>query len=147
MQAFRKMGLSVRTKLLGGFVVVLLLMGATLAVALVANGNQAAISNRIVNHLDPARIAAAKIVTLVRSIDDDGAWAVNSMSGDKAHSDQLLKTYYAEVDQLKSTVSDANDPAAARPGTSSRLQARGRGEGVGRGRPQHLRPVSVAGSK
>ncbi|MGA3031563.1 MAG: methyl-accepting chemotaxis protein, partial [Candidatus Limnocylindrales bacterium] len=73
----------------------------------VANGNQAAISNRIVNHLDPARIAAAKIVTLVRSIDDEGAWAVNSMSGDKVHSDQLLKTYYAEVDQLKSTVSDA----------------------------------------
>jgi methyl-accepting chemotaxis protein len=101
------MGLSVRTKLLGGFVVVLLLMGTTLAVALVANGNQAAISNRIVSHLDPARIAAAKIVTLIRSIDDDGAWAVNSMSGDKAHSDQLLVTYYAEIDQLKSTVSDA----------------------------------------
>jgi methyl-accepting chemotaxis protein len=107
MQAFQKMGLSVRTKLLGGFVIVLLLMGTTLVVALVANGNQAAISNRIVNHLDPARIAAAKIVTLVRSIDDDGAWAVNSMSGDKAHSDQLLKTYYSEIDQLKTTVADA----------------------------------------
>ena len=99
--------MSVRTKLVGGFVVVLLLMGTTLAVDIVASGNQAAISDRIVSHLDPARISAAKIVTLVRSIDDDGAWVVNSMSGDKTHSDQVLKTYYSEVDQLKTTVADA----------------------------------------
>jgi methyl-accepting chemotaxis protein len=109
MQGFRS--LSVRTKLIGGFVVVLLLMGTTLAVDIVMSGNQSAISDRIVNHLDPARIAAAKIVTLVRSIDDDGAWAVNSMSGDKTHSDQLLATYYSEVDQLKATVATALDLA------------------------------------
>jgi methyl-accepting chemotaxis protein len=105
MQGFRS--LSVRTKLVGGFVVVLLLMGTTLAVDIVMSGNQAAISDRIVSHLDPARIAAAKIVTLVRSIDDDGAWVVGSMSGDKAHSDQVLQTYYSEVDQLKGVVTTA----------------------------------------
>jgi hypothetical protein len=82
-------------------------MGTTLAVDIVASGNQAAISDRIVNHLDPARIAAARIVTLVRAIDDDGAWAVNSLSGDKPHSDQLQATYYSEVDQLQATVAAA----------------------------------------
>src|ERR1035437_40141 len=102
-RALRNVRSSVRTKLLGGFAVVLLLMGTTLTVDIVASGNQSAISDRIVNHLDPARIAAAKIVTLVRSIDDDGAWVIYSMSGDKAHSDQLLQNYYSEVDQLKMT--------------------------------------------
>jgi PAS domain S-box-containing protein len=86
-------------------------MGTTLTVDIVASGNQSAISDRIVNHLDPARIAAAKIVTLVRSIDDDGAWVIYSMSGDKAHSDQLLQNYYSEVDQLKVTVASAIDLA------------------------------------
>jgi PAS domain S-box-containing protein len=109
--AVRNPRLSVRTKLLGGFGVVLLLMGTTLAVDIVMSGNQSAISDRIVNHLDPARITAARIVTLVRSVDDDGVWAVNSMSGDKAHSDQLMQTYYSEVDQLKSTVATALDLA------------------------------------
>ena len=107
MTVLPKTSLSVRTKLLGGFAIVLLLTGTTLAVDVVASGNQAAISDRIVGHLDPARLAALDIVTLVRSIDDDGAWAVNSMSGDKSHSDQLLQTYYAEVDRLKSTVATA----------------------------------------
>ena len=101
------MKLSVRTKLLGGFVVVLLLMGTTLAIDTVASSDQASIANRIVNHLDPARIAAARIVMLVRAIDDDGAWMVNSMSGDKAHSDALAATYYQEVGQLKTTVAQA----------------------------------------
>ena len=106
MPASRKIQLSVRTKLLGGFVAVLLLMGTTLIVGLIANNNEVSISNRIVDHLDPARLAALKVVTLVRSIDDDGAWVVNSMSGDKAHSDQVLATYYTEVDQLKAAVAD-----------------------------------------
>ena len=98
---------SIRTKLLGGFAAVLVVTGVTLAIDMAASGNQAQIADRIVNHLDPARIAAAKIVTLVRAIDDDGAWAVGSMSGDKAHSAQLLTTYYGEVDQLKATVAEA----------------------------------------
>ncbi len=100
-----KMG--IRAKLLGGYIVVLLLMGTALAAGMISSGNQAAIANQVVNHLDPARIAAARIVTLVRSADDDGAWVVNSMSGDKAHSDELATTYYAEVDQLKATVAEA----------------------------------------
>jgi methyl-accepting chemotaxis protein len=107
MPVIRKIRSSVRTKLLGGFVIVLLLMGTTLAVDIFANGNQVAISNRIVDHLDPARLAALNIVTLVRSIDDDGAWVVNSMSGDKTHSTQVLQTYYQEVASLKTTVASS----------------------------------------
>jgi methyl-accepting chemotaxis protein len=99
--------LSVRTKILGGYAIVLVLMGVTQVAGMIASGNQATITNRIVNHLDPARIAAARIVTLVRSADDDGAWVVGSMSGDKAHSDQLAKDYYREVDELKTTVATA----------------------------------------
>jgi methyl-accepting chemotaxis protein len=99
--------LSVRTKLLGGFAVVLVVMAGTLAIDIAASNNQAQIANRIVSHLDPARIAAARIVTLVRAIDDDGAWVVGSMSGDKPHSAQLLATYYQEVDTLKVTAAEA----------------------------------------
>jgi methyl-accepting chemotaxis protein len=105
------MRLTVRAKLLVGFGTVLVLMGGALAVGIVASANEAAISDRIVNHLDPARLAALRIVTLVRSIDDDGAWVVNSMSGDKEHSDQLLATYYEEVDQLEATMAQALDLA------------------------------------
>ena len=101
------MRLSVRTKLLGGFAVVLVVMAGTLAIDIAASNNQAQIADRIVKHLDPARIAAARIVTLVRAIDDDGAWVVGSMSGDKAHSSELLATYYTEVDELKATVQQA----------------------------------------
>jgi methyl-accepting chemotaxis protein len=96
--------LSIRGKLLGGFASVLVVMGATLAIDMAASGNQAQIADRIVNHLDPARISAAKIVTLVRAIDDDGAWAVGSMSDDKTHSAALLTTYYQEVDELQAAV-------------------------------------------
>ena len=98
--------MSVRTKLLGGFGIVLVVMAGTIAIDIAASNNQAQIANRIVNHLDPARISAARIVTLVRSIDDDGAWVVGSMSGDKPHSAQLLATYYQEVDALKATVAE-----------------------------------------
>jgi len=101
----RKMG--VRAKLLGGYIIVLLLMGTALVAGLITSGNQAAIADNVVNHLDPARIAAATIVTLVRSADDDGAWVVMAMSGDKAHSAELATTYYEEVDQLKATVAEA----------------------------------------
>jgi methyl-accepting chemotaxis protein len=102
-----RLRLSVRAKLLGGFAIVLTLMVVTLVADVIASTRQSDIADRIVNHLDPARLAALKIVTLVRSADDDGAWMVNAMSGDKAHSDQLAQTYYQEVDQLKATVEQA----------------------------------------
>jgi methyl-accepting chemotaxis protein len=101
------MSLSVRAKLMGGFVVVLALMGISLTVGVIANANATAITDRIVTHLDPARQAAARIVTLVRAIDDDGAWAVNARFGDEAHSKELLATYYQEVDELQVTVDRA----------------------------------------
>ena len=101
------MKLSVRAKLIAGFATVLVVMAVTLGVDMIASGNQAAIADKVVRHLDPARIAAARIVTLVRAGDDDGAWAVNSMSGDKAHSQTLLTAYYKDVDELAKTVDQA----------------------------------------
>ena len=101
------MRLSVRSKLLGGYVAVLALMGATLVMALAMSARQADLTTLIDGHLDPARIAAARIVTLVRTIDDDGAWYVNALSGDANHATQLLATYYGEVDQLDATATTA----------------------------------------
>ena len=101
------LSLTVRTKIIGGFIVALAVMGGALGAAVLTSANQAAISDTIVNHLDPARIAAAKLVTLVRTADDDGAWYVNSMSGDPAHAAALLATYYKEVDELKATAAEA----------------------------------------
>ena len=71
----RRIGnLSIGKRLMLGFGLVIALSAVAFVASLVASSNQAAISNRIVNHLDPARLAARDIVTLVRSIDDDGAF-------------------------------------------------------------------------
>jgi len=99
--------LSIGRKLAAGFGIVIVINVASLAICVTMASNQAAISDHIVNHLDPARIAAARIVTLVRSADDDGAWYVGAMSGDAAHAATLLDTYYTEVDQVKQTIAEA----------------------------------------
>jgi len=103
--------LSIGRKLAAGFGIVIVINVASLAICVTMASNQAAVSDRIVNHLDPARLAAAKIVTLVRSADDDGAWYVGAMSGDAAHAATLLDTYYSEVDQVKQTIADATSLA------------------------------------
>ena len=56
-------------KLALGFGAVLFLTFAAAAANLVTSENENSISTRIANHLDPARLAALDIVTLVRSID------------------------------------------------------------------------------
>jgi methyl-accepting chemotaxis protein len=96
--------LTIGKRLIFGFGIVIFLSVVTFGINLVVSSNQASITDRILNHLDKARIAARDIVTLVRSIDDDGAWYVNSLSGDAAHAAQMSTSYYAGVDTLQQTV-------------------------------------------
>ena len=98
--------LTVARKLLLGFGSIIALLAITVAVGTIGSANQASISDRIVSHLDPARLAARDIVTLVRAIDDDGAWYVNALPGDTAHAAEMLRSYYAGVDQLKATIDE-----------------------------------------
>jgi methyl-accepting chemotaxis protein len=107
MRAFSLIKRSLLGKLLGGYLVLLVLMATALLVSVSASQSQSAATDRIVSHLDQAQHTADQIVMLVRALDDDGAWAVNAMSGDKAHSDQMFVTYYADVATLKTTVDQA----------------------------------------
>ncbi len=102
---------SVGARMLLGFGAVIAVAVLTFGADMVASSNEAAITARITGHLDPARQAAANIVTLVRGADDDGAWYVNALSGDKAHAATLLATYYDEVAQIQTTVQQALDLA------------------------------------
>ena len=105
------MRLSVKSKLLGTSALAIGLMGLALAVAVVSGASQATISSRIATHLDPGRVAALRLATIARSIDGDGARAVDSMSGDQAQADRLLATYYSEIDDLKATLDLADSLA------------------------------------
>jgi methyl-accepting chemotaxis protein len=102
---------SIGARLALGFGAVIVLAVLVFGADMVAASNEAAITDRITTHLDPARLAARQIVLLVRSIDDDGAWYVNSLSGDKAHAATLLTTYYDEVTQLQAAAQQALDLA------------------------------------
>jgi len=99
--------LAVARKLVVSFGLVLLLTCGTLLADSLASAQQSSLTNRIVNHLDPAQLAANNIVTLVRAIDDDGAWMVNSLSGNPMHTAQLAVTYYHEINTLHATVQQA----------------------------------------
>jgi hypothetical protein len=99
--------LAIRRKLLLSFGLVILLMGGTLVADVVASNHQVDLSSRVTLHLDPARLNAEKIVTLVRAIDDDGAWAQGALIHDAAHAQALFKTYYAEIGQLRAVLSRA----------------------------------------
>jgi methyl-accepting chemotaxis protein len=103
------MRLSIRAKLVAGFGVVLVLMGANLVTNLVLANQQAATANRIVTHLMPARVAARDIVAWVRSADDDGAWYV--MTTDPNQSASLMQSYKADLKQVDSVVATAKQLA------------------------------------
>jgi methyl-accepting chemotaxis protein len=96
--------LSIGRRLLLGFGLIIVLSTAASAANLLAASHQAAVTDRLLTHLEPARRAARDIVTLVRSIDDDGAWYVNSLSGDTVHAAQLATSYYAGVAELDRTL-------------------------------------------
>jgi HAMP domain-containing protein len=99
--------LAIARKMLLSFGLVVLVMCGTLAADTIASRRQATLTDRITQHLDPAEVTALDIVTLVRSIDDDGAWMVNSLSGNRAHTAALSVTYYQEVATLHATVQQA----------------------------------------
>jgi methyl-accepting chemotaxis protein len=99
--------LSVRAKLLGGYLIILALMGSALVAGIVVSTRQGDLEQRVDTQLNPARTTAAKVVMLVRAIDDDGAWYVNALSGDKAHAASLLATYYSEVAELDTALTAA----------------------------------------
>ena len=99
--------LKISRKLFGGFGLVLLLMAGALAVDVAASSRQAAIAARIVHHLDPARLNAHNIVTLVRAADDDGFWAQGALVHDPAHSRALFTSYYQEVHQIRGVLATA----------------------------------------
>ncbi|MFN8631728.1 MAG: hypothetical protein U0838_15850, partial [Chloroflexota bacterium] len=97
---------------MGGYLIILGLMGSALVAGIVVSGHQGDIEQRLDAQLTPARSAAARVVMLVRAIDDDGAWYVNALPGDKAHAASLLTTYYSEVAELDTTLAAALDLAS-----------------------------------
>ncbi len=82
-------------------------MGGTLAADVVASTQQAALADRIVHHLDPARLNARNIVTLVRAADDDGFWAQGALIHDPAHARALFTSYYQELQQIRTVLARA----------------------------------------
>ncbi len=103
--------LTIGRRLTLGFGLVIGLSVVAFTASVIASANETAVAGRIVDHLDPARRAAGDIVALVRSIDDDGAWYVNSLSGDSAHAAQMATSYYAGVDKLQQTITTTLDLA------------------------------------
>ena len=94
-------------KLALSFGLVLLLTCGALAADTYASSRQAALTDRIVKHLDPARLNAANIITLVRAADDDGFWAQGALIHDSAHSRALFAAYYQEIGQLRAVLAEA----------------------------------------
>jgi methyl-accepting chemotaxis protein len=102
------MHVSLRTKLLGGTGLAIALLWVALGAATLIGASGNAITDRITNHVVPAEEAARDIITLVRSMDDDGAWYIGAVAGNKTHAATLLDTYYAEVEQLKTALDTAD---------------------------------------
>ncbi len=95
--AFRHMKLTHLLRL--GFGLMLLCMIGTFGANLVANTQYQTSTNRLIDHIYPARQQAQSILTLTLSIDDDGAWYVLSHSPQQQA--QLLQNYQQEVQALR----------------------------------------------
>ena len=88
-----------------GFGLVLLCMAVTLGANLVANTQHQAITDRLIDHLYPARKSANEIIRLALTIDDDGAWYV--LSHNPHQRAQLLQTYQQDVQALQVVIARA----------------------------------------
>lgn len=88
-----------------GFGLMLLCMLVTLGANLAANIQHQAITDRLINHLYPARKQAGLIVRLTLAIDDNGAWYV--LSHNPRQQAQLLQTYQQEVQALRVALASA----------------------------------------
>ena len=90
--------MKVAHKLALGFGIVLLLMLGTLAADVFASTRQAAVADRLVDHLYPAREAAEQLLTWDRSADDDGGAYL--LARDKTLAASYLQAYNQDVQQL-----------------------------------------------
>ncbi len=99
------MRLNIRTKLLGGFALVVALTLTISGIAWFQNRSAEAMTEDLVQHHYAARIAAAEIPTWVRAADDDGAWYI--MATDPVQVEQLRRTYYEDVEHVASALDAA----------------------------------------
>jgi diguanylate cyclase (GGDEF)-like protein len=88
-----------------GFGFILLCLVVTLGTDIATSARQAAITDRLIHHLYPAREQAHQIVRLVLAIDDEGAWYI--LSHDPHQQTQLFHTYQQDVQQLREAVTVA----------------------------------------
>ena len=85
-----------------GFGLLLLCMMLTLGVNLAANTQHQVITDRLIDHLYPARSEANRILRLTLTIDDNGAQYL--LSYDPHQQAQLLRTYQQDVQALRVAV-------------------------------------------
>src|SRR6202049_1867420 len=88
-----------------GFALMLLCMMVTFSANLVADTRYQATTDRLIDHLLPARSNAKEIARLALVIDDTGAWYV--LSNDPAQQAQLLQTYQQDAQALRVALSSA----------------------------------------
>ena len=82
-----------------GFGLLLLCMIVTFSDNLVVNTEYKDITDRLIDHLYPARSQANGIARLALAIDDTGAWYV--LSHNPGQQAQLLQTYQKDVQALR----------------------------------------------
>ncbi len=92
-----------------GFALMLLCMMVTFSANLVANAQYQASTDRLIDHLFPARNQAKEIARLTLAIDDAGAWYV--LSHNPRQQAQLLQTYQKDVQALRVVLSSATKMA------------------------------------
>ena len=92
-----------------GFALLLLCMMVTFSANLVANTQYQATTDRLIDHLFPARRQANEIARLALAIDDTGAWYV--LSHNPRQQAQLLQTYQKDVQALRVALSSATTMA------------------------------------
>ncbi len=92
-----------------GFALMLLCMMVTFSANLVANTQYQTTTDRLIDHLFPARYQANEIARLVLAIDDTGAWYV--LSHNPLQQVQLLQTYQKDVQVLRVALSSATKMA------------------------------------
>src|ERR1700737_1384094 len=92
-----------------GFALLLLCMMVTFSANLVANTQYQATTDRLIDHLLPARGNAKEITRLTLAIDDTGAWYV--LSHNPHQQAQLLQTYQKDVQALQIALSSATTMA------------------------------------
>jgi len=82
-----------------GFGLMLLCMMVTLGANLIATNEHQTITDRLIDHLYPARKQAGDVTNLLLTIDNEAAWYI--LSHDQHQQAQLLQTYQQDVQSLR----------------------------------------------